>query len=124
MKLFIFRHSALSLQIQENLLRLELYIQRMLQEGKNPKDHFVIFVENLALPLVINQNLLQFSHQVRLVALKFQELTRKYDLEIICCSRSLLEWGYANEWVIVPEDKIGVHDLFNLEKYNFEKIFI
>ncbi|RIY31705.1 hypothetical protein CKF54_06250 [Psittacicella hinzii] len=124
MKLFIFRHSALSFQIQENLLRLEVYIQSLIASGQEPKEKVLVFVENLALPLVINQNVLEFSHQVRLVALKFQELIRKYNIEMICCSRSLLEWGYATEWVVLPEDKIGVHDLFNSEKYNIEQIFV
>ncbi|RIY33060.1 hypothetical protein CJP74_02745 [Psittacicella melopsittaci] len=124
MKLFIFRHSALSLQIQENLLRLELYIQKLIANKKDPQKEVLVFVENLALPLVINQNQLEFSHDVRLVALKFQELIRKHNIDLICCSRSLLEWGYANEWVVVPEDKIGVHDLFNLEKYDIDKILV
>lgn len=117
-KLFIFKDAVLSLKVQQNLYRLEEYLA---SEECKPKN-ILVFIESLSLPLVLDQNILTFNHQVRLEVLKFQELIRKYNLNVICCSRSLLEFGYKEEWVILPEDNIGVHDLFNPNKYCINEV--
>ncbi|MFC6276564.1 hypothetical protein ACFP2G_03630 [Psittacicella hinzii] len=110
------------MQVQQNLLHVEKTLVAIGQSGNVDNKQLLLFVESLALPLVLDQNELEFSHQVRAVCLRFQELVRKYNLEVICCARSLLEWGYKSSWVILPEENIGVHDLFDTEKYQISEV--